>query len=90
MPDGLGEKSTTDNATNFYHPDHSHHSHNFKAEPIKSYTDEELCGLIDSVLDTLDANKDGFITYTEYKNPPEYHGDDDDTEINDTNKNVIQ
>lgn len=51
--------------------------HKFKSEPVKSYTDEELSVLIDSVMDSLDADNDGYVTYAEYKNPPSHIDDND-------------
>lgn len=53
----------------------------FKSESIKSYTDDELCGLVDSVLDSLDSNKDGFITYAEYKSTKHYDAEEPDNDM---------
>lgn len=71
----LAEASADKNTSN-YNP--SDNDHKFKSEPIKSYTDEELSGLIDSIMETIDLNKDGFVTYAEFKNPTNYEADNMD------------
>lgn len=54
---------------------------------MKTFSDEELCGLIDSILESLDLNKDGYITYTEYKQPYVYDTDDGNETVSDGNPN---
>lgn len=77
--DGFDEgKNNNSNIADIYHGHNVKHPNEFKTEPVKTFSDEELCGLIDSILESLDLNKDGYITYAEYKQPYTY--DDNETE----------
>lgn len=71
--DGFDEgKNNSSNIADIYHGHNAKHQNEFKTEPVKTFSDEELCGLIDSILESLDVNKDGYITYAEYKQPYTY------------------
>lgn len=61
---------------------------NFREDSVASYSDLQLTTLIDSVLDIMDLNKDGFITYDEYKyQPPHYRNEVNDNDIDENNLN---
>lgn len=46
-----------------------------------SYTDDDLSMLIDSIIDAMDINKDGYITFYEYKLAPDFSINNTDGEL---------
>lgn len=54
-------------------------------ESKSTYSDVQLESLIDSVLEMMDLDKDGYITYHEYKYQPSVYRDQHDNDVDDQN-----